>query len=451
MNRQSVKLLVIISIFAAVAAVSVAASSVESPQKTGNDFKITEKTTMSGQTYQNTIMIKGARERRESHLGAGMTMVNITQCDLRRTIQVNDRGRMYMITPIEAYESESNDRAVATSAGASEAQRGGLVTYNTTVTDTGERKEMFGFTARHLKSTMSTELSPDACTEQKMRIDRDGWYIDLNYEFSCGFDGPAPQMGMRTPHGGCQDRIRFKRSGRGKLGYAVQETTTMYGPNGEVTYTTTKEVIELSRQPLDAALFDVPAGYSEAKNQQEMYGMPSVGESMNISGQRDDENPNSQSRMDTGRATSVGMKIGVVQFNNKANASVSMDDLRDRLVSEINSSGIEAIALNASSLGEAQIEAKAKQCSYILLTDVSTLKTASAGKKLGGILGRAAGVDTGGAGKSEAKLEFKLYPTESPKPVLDSSASSKEDTQDASIGAVLNREAQSVAAAVRKP
>jgi hypothetical protein len=222
----------------------------------------------------------------------------------------------------------------------------------------------------------------------------------------------------------------------------------MYGPNGEVTFTTTKEVVELSRQPLDAALFDVPAGYTEAMSQQEMYGLPSIGEAMNTSRQQD-ANPTSQSQLDTGGTPSAGIKIGIVQFNNKANASVSMDDLRDRLVTEINSSGVEAIALNAASLSEAQLEAKAKQCTYILLTDVSTLKTASAGKKLGGFLGRAAGVDTGGAGKSEAKFDFKLYPTGESSPRLNSSASAKEDSQDASLGAVLNREAQAVVAAAK--
>ena len=35
-------------------------------------------------------------------------------------------------------------------------------------------------------------------------------------------------------------------------------------------------VIELSREPLDAALFEVPAGYVETTNSQELYGMPSM-------------------------------------------------------------------------------------------------------------------------------------------------------------------------------
>ena len=33
-------------------------------------------------------------------------------------------------------------------------RRGGLVTYTSTAVDTGERKEMFGFQARHVKTSI---------------------------------------------------------------------------------------------------------------------------------------------------------------------------------------------------------------------------------------------------------------------------------------------------------
>jgi len=60
------------------------------------DFRITIKTTMAGQAGQTTTMIKGLRERDENNMAIGgmsMNQVNITQCDLKRTIAVNDRTR----------------------------------------------------------------------------------------------------------------------------------------------------------------------------------------------------------------------------------------------------------------------------------------------------------------------------------------------------------------------
>lgn len=140
----------------------------------------------------------------------------------------------------------------------------------------------------------------------------------------------------------------------------------------------------------------------------------------------------------------------MVEFNNKAKATVSTDSLREQLIGMLNGDGIDAIALNASSPSEAAIEAKAKGCSYILYTDISTLKTASAGKKIGGLLGRATGVGSGDTGKSETKLDFRLIPAEGSSPTVQSSSSGKEDSQESSVTTALEGEAKAVAAAVSK-
>jgi hypothetical protein len=144
------------------------------------------------------------------------------------------------------------------------------------------------------------------------------------------------------------------------------------------------------------------------------------------------------------------IRVGVVELNNKTKTQVSTDSLREQLIAALNGNAIDAIGLNASSPNEAAIEAKAKGCSYILYTDISTLKSASAAKKLGGIFGQAAGVGTGGAGKSEARFDFRLVPTGSSSPTLQSSAAGKEDSQEASVNAAVQSEASAVASAVNK-
>src|SRR5207237_7248273 len=85
---------------------------------------------------------------------------------------------------------------------------------------------------------------------------------------------------------GCRDRYQDKHNGPSNLGYPLIETTTMFGADGSATFSMTKEVIELSRQTLDAALFDVPAGYTLANSQQEMTGAPSMAEIMAMAGQQ---------------------------------------------------------------------------------------------------------------------------------------------------------------------
>ncbi len=228
-------------LFAVIACAIVLATSISSAQRKPDtdepirgDFKITIKTNVAGQDMQNTTMIKGLRERSEMNMGGmNMGMVSVTQCDLKRTIQINDRAHKYIITPMESDDSSgvSGEGGMGASTGGSTARRGGVVTMTVSTVDTGERKQMFGFTARHLKRTMTSESSPDACQPQQMKMETDGWYINLEYGLSCSSARPT-QMGGRPAPQGCRDRYQFKRTGPVNPGYPLIETTTMYGPDG---------------------------------------------------------------------------------------------------------------------------------------------------------------------------------------------------------------------------
>ena len=412
-----------------------------------NDLKITYRTTTSGQPMETTTMLKGARERSEMKLGYGRDMINVTQCDLKRTIQISDSARKYVITPMETGDSSPNTGPV--SGGMTEpSRRGGVVTYTTNAVDTGERKEMFGFQARHVKTSMVIESSPDACNPVRQRMETDGWYIDLSFGLNCDLGG-RPPMAMPMARGGCRDAIRLNRQGAARTGYALQETTISYGPNGQVAYTSTKEVIELSREPLDASLFDIPAGYVEAASAQELYAMPSMADMIS---QAKSEEPVADNQSNASSANNAkaagGIRVGVVQINNKTDRGVSQESLRQRLIGEIQGGGVEAVPLNAISAREAEAEAKAKQCDFILYTDLTGLKT-SAAKSLGGFLGRATGVGSGG-GKTEAKIEFQLFAVGEPTARLKSAATAKEEGEEASAGTALDQEARQVKAEVRK-
>ena len=411
------------------------------------DLKIKYRSTTGGQTMESATMIKGARERSEMSFGGGMQMVTITQCDLKRTVQISDAVQKYMITPMETGTTSTQPVSNSAATTPQPTKRGGVVTYTTTATDTGERKQMYGFTARRVKTSLKIESSPDACSPANQRMETDGWYIDFAANFDCDLERARVQQ---TPvaTGGCRDRIVFKRQGTARTGYALSETTTMYGPDGSVTFTSSKEVVELSRDPLDPALFDIPAGYTEARDTSEFYGVPSAASMMSQSNdQQPQANTSNQPTPSTGPKRPGVLLVGVVTINNKAGKPVSIDALRQRLIGNIESSGIDAIPLNAISPAEAEIEAKAKQCDYILYTDISALKT-SAAKKLGGVFGRVAGVQ--GIDKTEAKVEFKLFAVGETSPRLQASASAKEEGDEASAGTALDTEAQQVAAAIKK-
>jgi hypothetical protein len=255
-------------------------------------------------------------------------------------------------------------------------------------------------------------------------------------------------MASRPARSGCQDRISSKRVGTGRTGFPLLETTTMFGADGRAMFTSTKEVLELSREPLDAALFEVPSGYVETTNSQELYGMPSMDATSQGFGGRQPADTNQSVMSNTGNVKAPGtIRVGVVRINNKTDHQVSEESLRERLKGNIQGGGIEAISLNATSPREAEAEAKAKQCDFILYTDITGLKS-SAAKKLGGMFGRVAGV--GGIDKTESKIELKLFAVSEPSPRLQSSAAAKEEGDEASAGTAIDQEAKAVTAEVRK-
>ena len=410
------------------------------------NLRIKYKTTSAGQTYESISMIKGSRERNEMRTGSGMDTVNITQCDLKRTIQLSERVKKYVVTPMESNAAGVTSQQPTTVV-AQPVTRGGVVTYTSTATDTGERKEMFGFTARHVKTTMTMESSPDACNPINQKIETDGWYIDLSYGVECDL-GSVQMARQPVSPGGCRDRVQFRRQGSAKTGYPLIETMTMYGPDGRAMFTTTKEVVELSREPLDAALFDIPANYTEAKSTQEFYATPSVAESMAQSSNPAVNEPNpSVSSTTPDQKKSGTLRVGVVHINNRSGKEISTDTLRDRLIGNIDATGIDAIALNAISQSEAEAEAKIKQCDFILYTDIAALKT-SAAKKLGGVFGRVAGVE--GINKTEARLDFRLFAVGESSPRLQASTTAKEEGDETSAGTAIDAEAKQVTSAIRK-
>jgi hypothetical protein len=89
------------------------------------------------------------------------------------------------------------------------------------------------------------------------------------------------------------------------------------------------------------------------------------------------------------------------------------------------------------------VEAKAKQCDFILLTDLATLKM----NKLGGMFGAVTGT---GMPKTEAKVEYKLFAVGESAPRLSANASAKVEGDDASAGSAIDMEAKAVLAEAKK-
>jgi hypothetical protein len=335
---------------------------------------------------------------------------------------------------------------------------------------------MFGYTARHIKTTTVMDAPAEACNPGHMEMESDGWYIDFAAGGpSCDVDRPAPPP-TRGPRPDCADQVRFRTTGSGRLGFPVTVTTRfkMAGAQGDDdtdaetsammsnAMSSTLEVTDISTVALDPALFDVPAGYTQAASIEELYSSPvgtfGVGGGISGGGMPPGARPPSDegqnvAAMNGMQVPSLGPKrpgmirVGVAYINNRAGATVSLASLRERLTGLISDSNVEAVALNAIDPAASEADAKAKDCDFILYTDLSALKQSAAGK-MGGMFGRVTGV--GGMEKYESRVDFRLVPAGGSAPSLESNATAKEDGADASVGAALEREAKAVTAAARK-
>ncbi len=234
------------------------------------DLHVKKLVTVGGYTVSTTeSSIKGARERDVTQGPNGNT-ITLRQCDLKRTLTLNEQAQAYYVTSDPQDENAARAAALATGAPVPEAS-GGKITVTTTVTDTGERKTLFGFPARHLKGKISQESSPDACTKVSQSFDIDGWFADLpKTQAGCSTVAPPVPQGS-----GCHDTVAAKKVGSGRLGYPIEENITIPNPDGTTTTVTTR-VSELSKQELPAEMFDVPPGYRQVNSLAELNGTPQM-------------------------------------------------------------------------------------------------------------------------------------------------------------------------------
>jgi len=358
------------------------------------DVKIKSKQTMSGQSYENTTYIKGKRQRTETMNGM---MINLNQCDLRRGVQINPNTKTYIINE---YQQDTTAPAAKNTAPTAKSdgviRAGGTVTTTVTVKDTGERKQMFGYTAKHLIITMETLSSPDACSKNNTKIQTDGWYIDAEFALDCNQYAQYQSYNSKSKPS-CQDKYQMKTVGTAKRGYPVYEKMTMFDEGGRESYSMVNEVVELSKAVLEAGLFDVPAGYREVDDAAQMY---SAGNSSAMGNSSSSTRPSStsgisqsvknlsQSRGDD--SPSVGAKkAGVVRIGlagvktGAVGEGISAADLsaaiQNTLMQYLKVPNVEVITLDARLSSAIDSEAKQKECDYVLFINASHKKGGGGG------------------------------------------------------------------------
>jgi hypothetical protein len=355
--------------------------------ETRADIKIKSRQTMQGQTYENATYIKGKRQRTEQMGGQSVT---IQQCDLRRDLQLMPAMKAYTVTP---YDNGVTNAPVSGTNRTVERTQGGLVTSIITTKDTGERKQMFGYTARHLIITIETKSSPGSCSPVDTKMQTDGWYIDAAFQLECDAERVGRYYNPQQS-GGCRDRYEMKQIGTAKRGYPVWEKMTMFDKDGRESFSMVNEVVELSQATLDASLFEPPADYHEVKD----FSAASMMAAARSQGDPD-ENSAQSARPEQAQLTvaAVGAKRpGVVRLGLAGVQTGAVGDnlsaaqlaaaVRGSLAARLTNTTVEVVILEPAA--DVEAAARQKECDFVVYASVSHKKGGGGG--FGGMFGKVA-------------------------------------------------------------
>jgi hypothetical protein len=335
------------------------------------------------------VYIKGGRERNEMSYGGRGGAVSIMQCDEKRMITIS--GNQCMVMPFGGNETSCpampNMGAMAREMAGGEPttpRKGGVLTITRTSTDTGERQDMFGYKARHIKTSMTMESSPDACNQSHMKMETDGWYADLSAGFSCADESyRALACSGQGAKRGCSDRIVMKGSGSAALGFPLKQTMTMTSEHGN--FTTTTEVVELENASLEASLFDMPPG-CKGMDMSAMTGGTSSApaatapEPAAASAKATPPPPAEPAAPAVAPKAAGVVRVGVVKIKDMSGQSLPTDNLRLNLLNEFGRHQLEAVPLDADApQADVEAEARAKQCDYFVYTVSTQVKDAGSG------------------------------------------------------------------------
>ena len=421
------------------------------------DLKGTNRMTIAGQSFTSTVLIRQGKIREEAGTLPGMSSITIQDCTGHRVVQLNDRARTYLVTAIASSEASSPaDGSQATT---------GTVTLNVNEQDTGERKQVFGFTARHVNGTVTAEGGSASCNGT-FHVATDGWYVDLPEIQGCV--SPDRQiLRSQMQREGCNSRIVLKASGVDKLGYPVILDTTLEAKGSAVTVH--QETADLVTATLDPSLFEVPAGYRQVQTYQELMNVgptntpiasaqQSGGQNFPpVTGSGMNENGNGVVAGASGVTTDKKkspLRIGIAQVTSTTDLSLSVGGLQQLLVNDINFLGGQAVLISADPKDrDATLEqARQQRCDYVIYTNITNFKEASVGQRLGSVLGRGGlgGVGGSGQGRVEITAEAKVFEPDNDIPVIDGNEDFRQNDADSTAKGLMQLEARDVMLQIRK-
>ena len=251
----------------------------QSSERSG--ITIIVQSSVGGNQAQRTTYIQPDRQRMEYRnsfggrhgieLTQGPRLVRIVRCDLGQSFELNLDTQEYTAAPYPPKPltpDELKARGLDT-----RIQQPATPTIRVEIktTDTGERKEIFGRTARHVVTTTTqTPLAGSHSSPQESVAD--GWYIDFDQQLSCDpkrtGSGRGAIFGYVSVGSGKvpMEKPEFVTIGNREMGFALDLTQTSKSPSNLPDGTVTRfetHVTQFEEGPLDPAVFEIPPGFKQ--------------------------------------------------------------------------------------------------------------------------------------------------------------------------------------------
>jgi hypothetical protein len=210
-------------------------------------------------------------------------LIEICEADAEKAFSLNLDNGTY--APVTLRQKLSTERLKAMQNRVSEAETPTrpTVLHEITTLDRGERKQAFGYTARHVTTTFKVTPQQGADVTPLESI-TDGWYIDLNTRVSCDPPGETPREGTTysvvrlmvdtasstnpaSISASTPNLVQTRYVGKPETGFPISVKTTTrlsvsaQGRQTEQVSTTEIEVTDLSATNLDNSLFEVPPDF----------------------------------------------------------------------------------------------------------------------------------------------------------------------------------------------
>ena len=254
-----------------------AISFLPAPETTG--FKIVVQSGVPTNLTHRTTYIQPDRMRTEyrNSFGGrhgtepvyGPRLARIVRCDLGQSFELNLDTSEYTSVPYPPKPfTEQEIKARGLDSLATSTPKNPTIRIEIKTSDTGERKEIFGHTARHvITTTTQTRLAGSNAEPQETVTD--GWYIDFNQQLSCGPKPPAGAHGyvsgyLSAGSGRQLEKPEFVMIGERETGFPLESTMTAQNPSNLPDRTIANfetRVIQFEKGPLDPALFEIPPGF----------------------------------------------------------------------------------------------------------------------------------------------------------------------------------------------